>query len=159
MTKKQLKDKLTELSKAELIELVLTLYGIKEAKGPLQAHFATEEELKANNLRLFQEAEEKIRKAFYPSRMNIAKGCVSKSTAAITAFKKECSDMDMLAELLVYQTELIALFMGGIEAELYYNSMVNTAERNARFLKRSGYMKLYGSRLENAAKTIGWDLD
>ena len=159
MTKKQLKESLSGLSNAQLISMILDLSSIREVKSRLSDRFMDEKEREKQNKALYEAAREGVRKAFYPARLHIAKGCVSKSTKAITQFKESCSDMDLLAELLVFQTELISVFFRELEGELYYNSMVNTAERNVKFLVRNGYVDRYMPHLKTVLKGIEGDFN
>lgn len=157
MTKKQIKDALSGLTKPQLVDLILELSPVKGVKDRLENRFTGEEERKGRDQLLFEKAYEAIYKAFHPSRMHIAKGCVSKSTKAITEFKSACSDKDLLAELLVYQIEMISKAFSGLEVELYYNSMVNTTERNVKYLVKQGYVGKYLSRLKTALRGIDGD--
>ena len=159
MTKKALKDALSPLSKTALIDLILELNSLKDVKVRLENRFTSEEDRKKRDRALFEQAHESIYKAFYPARLHIAKGCVSKSTKAITEFKAASSDKEMLAELLVYQIELISKAFGNIEGELYYNSMINTTERNIRFLMKDGQVGKYLPRLRTALRGIDGDYD
>lgn len=159
MTKKALKEALSGLTKTALIDLILELNSLKDVKVRLENRFSSEDDRKKRDRALFEQAHESIYKAFYPARLHIAKGCVSKSTKAITEFKAACSDKDLLAELLVYQIELISKLFGYTEGELYYNSMVNTTERNVKFLVRNGYVDRYLSRLKTALRGIDGDYD
>lgn len=159
MTKKQLREALAALTKPQLVDLVLELSSVKGAKDRLENRFTSEEDRKERNQALFEKAYEGIYKAFNPARLHIAKGCVSKSTKAITEFKTVCSDKDLLAELLVYQIEMISKAFNSLEVGLYYNSMVNTTERNVKFLVQHGYVEKYLSRLRTALKGIDGDYD
>ena len=159
MTKKQIKENISGLSKAQLVDLILDLSSVKGVKDRLDNRFMTEEQRKQRDNELFDKAYDDIFHAFHPARLHIAKGCVSKSTKAINEFKAICDDKDMLAELLVHQIEMISKCFGLLEGELYYNSMVNTTERNVKFLVRNGYVREFLPRLKTALKEIDGDYD
>lgn len=159
MTKKELKEALSGLSKTALTELILELTSVKGVKDRLENRFISDKDRKQRDRLLFEKANEAIYKAFNPARMHIAKGCVSKSTKAITEFKAASSDKDLLAELLVYQIELISKAFGNIEGELYYNSMVNTTERIVRFLVKNRQVGKYLPRLKTALRGIDGDYE
>ena len=159
MTKKQIKEALSGLTKSQLMDLILELSSVKGVKDRLENRFTSEEDRKGRDRLLFEKTYEAIYKAFHPARLHIAKGCVSKSTKAIADFKSACSDKDLLAELLVYQIEMISKAFSSFEVELYYNSMVNTTERNVKFLMKYGYVDKYLSRLRTALKGIDGEYD
>ena len=141
------------------MDLILELSSVKGVKDRLENRFTSEEDRKGRDQLLFEKTYEAIYKAFHPARLHIAKGCVSKSTKAITEFKSACSNKDLLAELLVYQIEMISQAFNSLEVDLYYNSMVNTTERNVKFLTKYGYVDKYLSRLRTALKGIDGEYD
>lgn len=117
----QLKKKLKDFSQEELIYLIGRIYqSCPEAADLINAELGDEN----YSVKLLEEAKEKVRKEFFPTR-GMGRLSLSSAKSVIASFKRICKDPAMVLDLQLYYVENGVEFTNtyGDINESFYNSM------------------------------------
>jgi transcriptional regulator with PAS, ATPase and Fis domain len=144
-----LKKYLEELSKRELEEQVLELYGrLKEVKTFYDFVFNPKEEKKID------EAKFKISKEYFPPSNRKPKKRRSVAQKHIKEFIKLGMEPALIADLMLYNVEVAQAYNADteIKQESFYKSMLKSFQEAVKFIDIHGLSAPFNDRLEKISE-------
>lgn len=160
LTVTQIKKELGKLPNEALVDLICRLCKASEETEQQVNIFLGNDSFLAEAL---DKAKNKVRNEFFPKR-GFGRLRLAEAKSAITAFKKICSDQEMVIDLQLYYVECGIEFTNeyGDINESFYNSMAGMYETAVKSLIKTKDSELIGRfkpRFEQAvydASGIGW---
>lgn len=151
MSKRALKNYLSDLSKPELEDQITELYDrLKEVKEFYNFVFNPKED------RLLDEAKFKIDKEYFPLGKRKPKKRRSVAQNAIKTFIKLDVEPSVIADLMLYNIETAQRFnaKSEINQEAFYKSMLKSFTEARVFIDRSGLETQMNDRLEGILNEV-----
>ncbi len=155
MSKVQLKKHLAQLTKEQIIEVMLELYDArKEAKEYFEFYLNPNEDAK------LEEYKNIIYNEFFPNRGE-AKCRFSICRKAISDFKKLKPSPSCIADLMLFYIETGVSMTAeyGDMWEQYYTTLENNFDKAMEFISKNGYLDALRPRIEKMlqnSEQCGW---
>ncbi len=155
MSKVQLKKYLAQLTKEEVIAILLEVYDVrKEAKEYLDFRLNPNHEAKLKEYKML------IQNEFYPRRGE-PKLRFSACRTAISDFKKLNPEAKLLADLMLYYVEMGVSFTVdfGDMWEKYYDTLATNFDKAMKFISDNELVDDFRPRIEKmlaASEICGW---
>jgi len=153
MSKKALKKYLGELSKEQLEDQIIDLYGrLKEVKEFYNFVF------NPNESKRVEECKFKISKEYFPLTRRKPKKRRSIAQKCIKAFLKLGMEPSSIADLMLFNLETALLFSSDntITQESFYISMHRSFEEAKKYITESGLIVTFQDRIEEIKEKV-WD--
>lgn len=149
MAKSDLKKLLQTMDKAELITLILELYGAKKEFKEYLDYYVN-----PNEKEQFQKAKKIIEKEYFPEK-GWPKERLSVAKKAISDFSKLKPSPELEAELMIFLVECGCRYTNdyGDMSESFYTGMENNFSRALKFMKKHELLKRFRS---NAERCVEW---
>ena len=144
MSKRELKQYLKELTKEQLEEQILDLYGrFKEVKTFYDFAFNPRED------KLLEEAKWQISKEYFPVNGRKPKTRRSVAQKNIRNFVRLGVDAPVIADLMLYNIEVAQTFCGErpVTQEAFYRAMLKSFEEALLFIEEHGLIAQLASRI------------
>jgi len=154
MSKRDLKKYLSTLSKAQLEEQVLDLYGrIKEVKIYYDFVFNPNEE------KLFEECKFKIKREYFPAKGRRAKRRRSVAQKCIKHFKQLGVNSPIIIEIMLFNLITAQEYSARHKVyDAFYRSMIKSFEDLVNFVIEHNMQNLYAEQI-NAIAEEAWQQD
>lgn len=146
MSKRELKKYIHDLSKEQLEEQIIDLYGrFKEVKTYYDFAFNPKEK------KLVEECKIKISNEYFPLGRRKPKMRRSVAQKYIKHFLTLGMDVGFIADVMLYNIEIAQTFSSGRppKQESFYKSMLVSFEKASEFIVTNGLLSEFKSRLEN----------
>ena len=153
MSKAKLKKHLLSLTKEQVVDIMLELYGAsKEANAWLEFY------LEPNSDAELEKYKKAIRSQFYGRNDYPKDPSFRECNKLITAFKKLVPDSHTIADLMLYYVEqgcsLTAQF--GDYEEPFYTALENNFSKAVKFIAQNGLLPEFASRMKKMIETVKW---
>jgi len=159
MSKRDLKEYLQQLTKAQLQEQITDLYSrFKEVKEFYDFAFNPQEN------KLLEECKFKISKEYFPVSTRKAKMRRSVAQKFIRHFKKLGVESSLIADVMLFHIEIAQTYTSEeyVKQEAFYKSMLTSFSEAVTYINENGIRNDFNERLlriaDDAAKQnwIGW---
>jgi len=155
MSKRELKIYLNDLTKEQLQDQILDLYGrFKDVKEYYDFAFNPKEE------KLLEQCKFQISKEYFPVNSRKPKARRSVAQKQIRHFKRLGMDPHLVADIMLYNLEIAQAFSNNriIKSDTFYTSMLKSFEEAVSYIRENGLQKELASRIEKIA-TETWNQD
>ena len=144
MSKRELKQYLGDLTKEQLEEQIIDLYGrFKEVKTFYDFAFNPQEN------KLLEEAKWQVSKEYFPVNGRKPKMRRSVAQKHIRNFVRLGVDAPVIADLMLYNMEVAQTFSGerSVTQEAFYRSMLKSFEEALQFIEEHGLVAQLAQRI------------
>lgn len=153
MSKAKLKKHLLSLTKEQVVDIMLELYGAsKEANAWLEFY------LEPNSDAELEKYKKAICSQFYGRNYYPKDPSFRECNKLITAFKKLVPDPHAIADLMLYYVEqgcsLTAQF--GDYEEPFYTALENNFSKAVKFIAQNGLLPEFAPRMKKMIETVKW---
>ncbi|MFA8436082.1 MAG: DUF6155 family protein [Marinifilaceae bacterium] len=155
MSKRELKIYLNDLTKEQLQDQILDLYGrFKEVKEYYDFAFNPKED------KLLEQCKFQISKEYFPVNGRKPKARRSVAQKQIRHFKRLGMDSHLVADIMLYNLEIAQAYSNNkiIKSEAFYTSMLKSFEEAVAYIQEHGLMKELATRIEKIASEA-WNQD